>query len=293
MNRFRAILKVPLNRKTPSLYTVAVSLSLSPNSPNPTSANAILFHGDRVAAAAAGGGGTPLIEKLSDPQTIADILISKFGESVNAWVIEAPVHTGPFAVYRDFIPTVNRFGEPESYDPKGFPASTSISTLISNCFNEIEKSVSVDIPKLSSVPTYVLGFSKGGTVINQLVTELSCSGSEQSPEFLDSIWEVHYVDVGLNCRGAYVTDCSVIEAIGRRLSESNRRIRFVLHGTPRQWGDERRNWIREEKEEMVRLLELEVGRTGGKLQVCEKVYFSGKEADLEMHFEVLEAMDVG
>ncbi|CAN0921851.1 Mitochondrial protein C2orf69 homolog [Linum grandiflorum] len=307
MERWKGVLKVPLKPETP-LYRVAVSLCLSTKSANPSreSSNAILFHGDRVA-----GTGSPVIEKLSDPQTIADILVSKFGDSVNAWVIEASVYNGPFAIYRDFIPTVNRWGEPKCYDPSGFPASTSIVSLLSTCYNEVRKAISVTksqpsepmaFPSSNTPATYILGFSKGGTVINQLVTELSCLGSKsisQEPvhqiipgskeDLLNSISQVHYVDVGLNSAGAYITNREVIETVGKRL---NAGIRFVLHGTPRQWGDDKRVWIREEKDELMRLLECEAGRTGGKLQVCQKVYFSERVPDMEMHFEIIEAMDV-
>jgi hypothetical protein len=96
------------------------------------SANAIFFNGDRVE-----GTGNPVIERLSDLQKISEILVKKFGGSINAWVIEASVFNGPFAVYEDFIPSVNQWGEPKSYSPLGFPASRSTVTLLSNCLNEV------------------------------------------------------------------------------------------------------------------------------------------------------------
>ncbi|KAI9126544.1 hypothetical protein K1719_002140 [Acacia pycnantha] len=43
------------------------------------SANAVFFCGDRVE-----GTGNPVIEKLSDLQKISEILVSKFGHSINA-----------------------------------------------------------------------------------------------------------------------------------------------------------------------------------------------------------------
>ncbi|KAK1560929.1 hypothetical protein Q3G72_032435 [Acer saccharum] len=51
------------------------------------------------------GTGNPVIEKLSDLQKIAEILVSKFGSSFSAWVIEASDFNGPFAVYNDFVPS--------------------------------------------------------------------------------------------------------------------------------------------------------------------------------------------
>lgn len=95
-------------------------------------ANAIFFNGDKIE-----GTGNPVIERLSDLQKIAEILVSKFGNSVNAWVVEAPLFNGPFAVYKDFIPSVNEYGEPKSYDADGFPASSSIVLLLWNCLKEV------------------------------------------------------------------------------------------------------------------------------------------------------------
>ncbi|KAG6630560.1 hypothetical protein I3843_13G024700 [Carya illinoinensis] len=265
------------------------------------SANAIFFNGDRIE-----GTGNSVIERLSDLKTIAGLLVSKFGTSVNAWVFESSIFNGPFAVYKDFIPSVNRWGEPKSYSPLGFPASRSTISLLSNCLNEVKNVISriegeqqpTNVPALhfSQPKTLILGFSKGGTVINQLVTELSCSDvmltgntsytEEQSrggqcsnfseaikiiPDteetLLNSITEVHYVDVGLNSSGAYLTDHAVIERIYKRLSQGAKGIRFLLHGTPRQWCDSRRNWVRTEKDNLVHMLESAARRSGGKLQV--------------------------
>lgn len=78
-----------------------------------------------------------MIERLSDLQRVAEILVSKFGNSINAWVVEAPVFNGPFGVYKDFIPSVNENGEPEVYDAKEFPASSSIVLLLWNCLKEV------------------------------------------------------------------------------------------------------------------------------------------------------------
>jgi hypothetical protein len=68
------------------------------------------FNGDRVE-----GTKNPVVERLSGLQKIAEILGSKFGGCVNAYVIEATVFNGRFSVYKDFIPPVNGYGEPKSY----------------------------------------------------------------------------------------------------------------------------------------------------------------------------------
>ena len=159
--------------------------------------------------------------------------------------------------------------------------------------------------------TLIFGFSKGGTVVNQLVTELGFSEelqprhkeySEFKEEFqiipsskeslLNSISEIHYVDVGLNSAGAYITDGEVTEKISRTLVERNREVRFVLHGSPRQWCDSTRSWIRHEKDKLLKLLESEAERSRGKLKVSERLYFADSQPNLQMHFEIIEKLDV-
>ncbi|KAJ0053862.1 hypothetical protein Pint_00107 [Pistacia integerrima] len=330
MERWSGILKVPLYPNSKSFYRVGASLCLSSSSKTLTvpSANAVLFHGDRVA-----GTGNPVIERLSDLQKVAEILVSKFGASVNAWVIEASVYNGPFAVYKDFIPSVTSTGEPKSYSPIGFPASTATVSLLSNSLHEAKNIILTTLGEPCSASTsescfygyqpktLILGFSKGGVVLNQLVSELgfleensigTAAHTKELPitrEFytvqdeiqilpttkeglLNSIREIHYVDVGLNTAGAYISDPNVIERISKRLMDTSRGLRFVLHGTPRQWCDGRRAWIRNEKDKLVHLLEQESQKNGGILQVCERFYFADRPTDMQMHFEIIENLNV-
>lgn len=311
MNRWSGLLKVPLFPGSRGHYKVAASLCITTSSQNPIvpSTNAIFFNGDRVR-----GTGNPVIERLSDIEKIGEIIVSKLGGNVNVWVIEASKFNGPFAVYKDFIPSVNKWGEPTSYDPTGFPASNSIVSLLSNCLTEVKNilssnvkgpnSTEAPIPCFSQPKTLLFGFSKGGTVINQIVTELAFSEVNSniiSPQdkkqiiptsketLLNSITEIHYVDVGLNSTGAYITDDDIIDRISKRVSEVGPGIRFVLHGTPRQWRDSMRVWIVNEKDTMVHLLSK---KSGEKLSVCERFYFENKPANMQMHFEVIEKMDV-
>ncbi|KAK7256412.1 hypothetical protein RIF29_29858 [Crotalaria pallida] len=325
MDRWSGILRVPLHPNSRTHHRVGASLCLSPGTRTLTvpSANAIFFCGDRVE-----GTGNPVIERLSNLQKLSEILVSKFGSFINTWVIEASVYNGPFAVFKDFIPSVNQYGEPRSYHPIGFPASTSAVSLLLNCLEEVKKVISgrqieahtgsTPSSRFSHPKTFILGFSKGGTVLNQLVTELGFTdiGSNvNSPHveqaidrkfstreemdivpktkesLLNSITEIHYVDVGLNSSGAYLTDPDVFERISKRLIQGAPQVGFVLHGTPRQWSDKRRYWIRDEKDKMLHLLESEAHKNGGKLQVHERYYFADKSPDMQMHFEVIESLD--
>lgn len=182
----------------------------------------------------------------------------------------------------------------------------------------------------------VLGFSKGGVVLNQLLTEIAhaqayvgnlrskSTGGELTgfsdvheqqkkvnlehhqrhseinllvpttpQDFLESIQDCHYVDVGLNCPGAYQTDPTVSEGIGRAAASRKTGLRILLHGTPRQWADQLRPWISFEKDTFLALLGEQARKyKENKLEACEKLYFSDRTSSLQMHFEIIEYLDL-
>lgn len=223
----------------------------------------------------------------------------------------------PSKTLQDFIPSINEWGEPSSYNPSGFPASSSVVQLISNCLIKVKNEIGEHQKDMmeakltateSTCPkTIILGFSKGGIVLNQLVTELAStintkenlpniSANQVIPfskeSFLDSITEVHFVDVGLNSPGAYLTNKETIKKLATRAEHKASSIQFIIHGTPRQWNDKSRPWIRDEKDTLVRLLEAESRASHGKLSVCNRLYFGNRNPDLQMHFEIIDALDI-
>jgi hypothetical protein len=68
------------------------------------------------------------------------------------------------------------------------------------------------------------------SVTGQLVFLLTFSGCTCT----QGLQEMHFIDVGLNCPGAYLTSMEHAEGLGR-LSKQQR-LCVVLHGSPRQWG---------------------------------------------------------
>uniref|UniRef100_A0A0D9VJ18 Uncharacterized protein n=1 Tax=Leersia perrieri TaxID=77586 RepID=A0A0D9VJ18_9ORYZ len=325
MDRWTGVLHVPLSRGGPP-FRVAASLVLSPAKTLAVPcANAILFTGDRVR-----GSGDPVIERLSDAAYLVRLLAGKLSGEANAWVVDAACFAGSFAVYQELVPSVDAVGDPNRYNPTGFPAAAGVTNILAHCVREIQTLIVKSTMKgsagghdptaslLSYCPpkTIVLGFSKGGVVVNQLVTELACFASQSTKtsvddsrssslltrnllvpvsasEFLSSMSEFHYVDVGLNRSGAYITDHAVINEIANYVVHTTKNLCFVLHGTPRQWSDPNRSWIQMEKERMLILLRDEAQRCEGRLVVSEKRYFDGKPRSLLMHFEILEVMDIG
>jgi len=71
---------------------------------------------------------------------------------------------------------------------------------------------------------------------------------------LSSISKFHYVDDALNCARVYITNLAAIKKIGDYVLHTDQNFRFVLHGTPRQWSDPNRSWIRKDKDIMLQLL---------------------------------------
>lgn len=192
----------------------------------------------------------------------------------------------------------------------------------SSVVREQKEKYQTELPNTSASnpKTLVLGFSKGGSVVNQLVTELGLlavkhngNGGQPSKKgisvgraireedqfiptsteaFLNSITEIHYVDVGLNAEGAYLTNQDVFDRLSDYLKQRRLGIRFLLHGTPRQWCDTWRIWISKEKDAMVRLLTQVARKNMGKLLIRERLYFPGSPPSLQMHFEIIENLDV-
>lgn len=325
MERWTGVLHVPLSQGGP-LFRVAASLILTPSkSLAVPRANSILFTGDRVR-----GTGEPTIERLSDAAYLAGLLAGKLAGEANTWVVDAASFAGQFAVYRELVPSVDAVGDPERYDPTDLPAATGVANILSHCVGEIQNMIrrgslkdsennqepSASLLSHSPPKTIILGFSKGGVVVNQLVTELSCWASKSTnglvdvsqrnpallvlnllvpataSDVLSTISEFHYLDVGLNCAGAYITNLAVIKGIGNYVSQITDNLRFALHGTPRQWSDPNRPWILTEKDTMLQLLQDEAKNCEGRLLLSEKKYFDGRPLSLLMHFEILEVMDV-
>lgn len=94
--------------------------------------NAILFTGDRVR-----GTGDPVIERLSDAAHLAGVLAGKLPGEANAWVVDAACFAGPFAVYRELVPTVDAAGDPKGYDPTGFPAAAGVANILARSIGEV------------------------------------------------------------------------------------------------------------------------------------------------------------
>jgi hypothetical protein len=288
-------------------------LWLAAGAPPGAPAEAVAFLlGDRVESA----GVAPGDVALQEPAALAAALRRRFPAAAIAVIAPSRLEAGR-ACYDHFLPGATRTGEPGpgGYAAAAFRAAEQLGALLraAGVFSQMSGGGAA-LP-----PLRVLAFSKAGVVANQLLAEAAaageaeeaaaCGGGDESaatavpqpPEaaafLLRALREVHFLDVGLNRRGAYLTDPRAFAALGRALRRARAEpsgaaalhstLRVVLHGTPRQWADPARCFLAEERDQMAALAE----RAGVPCEV--QRYFEGEEPSLKMHFAVIEAAEYG
>jgi hypothetical protein len=188
-----------------------------------------------------------------------------------------------------------------------------------------ENIVPVAVRRSAPLPTFVMGFSKGGVVLNELLAEMaaleerrgaSSPGGTAAPQqaagldtgpsitnpslehsdgataFLESISEIHCIDVGLIRPGAYLTDPQKLSSVVRR--GGRRPLVIGLHGTPRQWAEKKRPFIGEEKDRMLATLQAAAASTAGDpsgFHVFQRGYCEGQKVGMRMHFEIIDLVN--
>jgi hypothetical protein len=78
-----------------------------------------------------------VIERLSDAAHIAGVLAGKLCGDTNAWVVDAACFAGPFAVYRELVPSVDSAGDPNGHNPTGFPAAAGVTNILAHGIAEV------------------------------------------------------------------------------------------------------------------------------------------------------------
>ena len=171
----------------------------------------------------------------------------------------------PFAVYDSLLPQpLTASGEPTArYSGGEQKASTALYALLAAAYSKVSQPATADSP---TPPLLLLGFSKGGIVLNQILAERAAASDERTDgasALLRRIAQVHYLDAGSQSRGAHLTDPAVVDALARCSSPPS----ICLHGTPRQWRDPQRRWLADEKDRSVKML------VAAGLHVREREYF--------------------
>jgi hypothetical protein len=133
-------------------------------------------------------------------------------------------------------------------------------------------------------PIIAVGYSKGGLVLNQVLTEIASLPHDETRPDLDGvalllkrIRIVHDLDVGAPRAGAYLVDQSVFDALAQRTLPPC----VCLHGTPRQWRDSDQAWLEAERVEFMG------GLQASGVPCVERLYLDTEPVGFAMHFGVV------
>lgn len=216
------------------------------NMPQRTTRYLVFFVGDDVQQA----GCHPEVVRLQRPEEVCKHLLRTFEATVQDVIVVMPSrYEGGFACYDNFLDGPwDLFGEPMKSDGRyvgeGLKASRHLVNILAQVFKQHERTI-------WKREWILIGFSKGGAVVNQLLTEMACLGAKTVVDdcvdrFFSLLSEIHYVDVGLNCPGAYLTDPCVFSGLkswfkehintARNQEKPSVEVPIHLHGSFRQWG---------------------------------------------------------
>ncbi|KAG5190597.1 hypothetical protein JKP88DRAFT_205417 [Tribonema minus] len=178
----------------------------------------------------------------------------------HVWVIKPSRHAhGAFACYENFSShTCRHSGAFTWYDPHGF-ASLHLELLLQSAFSH----VGLDSGRLPdpTLPITLVGFSKGGGALNQLVTELGADTAAR--RLFSRVAAVHWVDAGNGMhRGSLPADAAALAA----LAAEHPSVRLRVHGSPYQWRNADRPWLALERDAFVRAVgaaRAHAGSSGG------------------------------
>ncbi|KAK3277288.1 hypothetical protein CYMTET_14695 [Cymbomonas tetramitiformis] len=234
-----------------------------------------------------------IVGRLNKPAGVLKALAPKFPRSRIVVVRPQRYEQECYAVHEGFLPATTRDGEPLGHPPEAFTALRQLETILRATQSQGRE-------------TILVGFSKGGVVLNQVLSELvhleglgsamkeetagspDASGGnvhdlKQLEDTAKHISVLHYVDVGLNSRGAYPTDPRVLNVVPQ--IAASRPFRMAFYGTPRQWEDPRRPFMKAEKDRCLKLLS-EAGA-----RCTHRMYYENEPLSLEMHFAIIDDFD--
>ncbi|CEG36613.1 Conserved developmentally regulated protein [Plasmopara halstedii] len=222
-------------------------------------------------------------------EAVAELLSKKFGEACNVWIIRPHrFKHGAYSSYDNFVRT-NEYGAAIQYDPTA-SATKHLAFLMQNTQAALrQQGVNVS----TVLPMHLLGFSKGGVVLNQLVTELvrysfnkkrSNNGQirqgsvyASTRQFFAAVDSIHWLDSGNgSLEGAFPTDKSALAVLARY-----EQLNLFVHVTPYQYEARQRPWIKNEVNSFINCVKL----LGANIQLI--IYNAGDECSLASHFHIL------
>lgn len=212
-----------------------------------------------------------------------DILRAKYDQCNIVLVAPSHVERGGFSCFRNFTLNLTFYGAVQACTYCHFIPSTSFLYCVDEtnghaCEYLVELLSQLE---LRDRPLHLIGFSKGGVVLNQFVSELGRPDVTGPVNTLFSMVEtMHWIDSG---NGSLIHALPVGDptAITRL---SSYRTQVFIHTTPFQIKSTQRPWIKQEVETFTALLKQH------EIRVQSLSYFKEQDArDLNTHFQVLTA----
>ncbi|KAG8178696.1 hypothetical protein JTE90_011622 [Oedothorax gibbosus] len=214
-----------------------------------------------------------------DLESTATLLHCHFPEQVIVIIKPSKMTLKTFSCYKNFVP-VNDFGAPTyENNTDSLKHLKLILQSISRTLHKEPYSKNPDKYLLSELPTTLIGFSKGCTVLNQFMYsfhKLLEEPTEDMRLLVAKITSMYWLEGGHSgSSSTWVTDKKVLQSF------SNYSIETFIHVTPYQVHCDTRPRIgKEEKifrETLSRL----------KVNVTRKLHFENEPRSVEMHFQVL------
>ncbi|ETK83221.1 hypothetical protein L917_11317 [Phytophthora nicotianae] len=223
-------------------------------------------------------------------EAVAGLLSEKFGSTCNVWVVRpSRFKHGAYSSFDNFV-TTNEYGAATKYDPTAF-ATKHLASLMQNTQATLRRQ---GVNVSTALPMHLLGFSKGGIVLNQLVTELvrysfnkkrsNCGQVRQGSvfastrQFFAAIYSIHWLDAGNGSLvGAMPTEETALAVLSRY-----EQLRLFVHVTPYQYEARQRPWIKTEVNSFVNKMNV----LGADIQLI--IYYEGDEGSLASHFHILQ-----
>eukprot|EP00440_Ansanella_granifera_P038347 gb/GFBE01041608.1/.p1 GENE.gb/GFBE01041608.1/~~gb/GFBE01041608.1/.p1 ORF type:complete len:240 (+),score=48.20 gb/GFBE01041608.1/:1-720(+) len=193
----------------------------------------VLFPGDLTTGEA---------EMLADPvlapfahwssEALARLLASRF-PGANIVVVRPSRQHDAFSCFDNFLAT-NQLGDPLNgeYVDKGGKACAHLLALLQTA----SKRLGLEHAQLGSQALHVLGFSKGGTVMNQLLTEFGAGQLSEGPKSLLSMTSSFtWLDPGVNEGGpVFVSDPEVLRGAAQQIRRLRPCMQLHVAFTPYQ-----------------------------------------------------------
>ncbi|TMW60929.1 hypothetical protein Poli38472_000971 [Pythium oligandrum] len=195
-------------------------------------------------------------------ESVAATLAQKFGNDTNVWVIRPnELAYNTYACYTSFVAST-KHGAALSYTHTG-TAVPHLMALMENVQAQLQQEHDISL----ELPIHLVGFSKGGIVLNQIATEatrwkaglfsnfdtpdnnnnnnnneVETLVSSADQRFFSRLSSIHWVDSGNGSRyGAVPTDERTLSAL-----YALRPLTLCVHVTPYQFDAPDRRWIRSE-----------------------------------------------